>query len=264
MIRLYSSKSLTADHKILDDPASDDDEPALNDPDANEGNDASDEDDAEVAGSRVDEDDADGDDQEDQEGDDEVADDSVETPSEDGQLSQEDHRTPRNPGRKTSLSPPEESPVSYGRTPQTLKRSQRNRYFVEPESPKFARCVFCRRTGHAVADCPKKESRCFLCDADHELLKCPLADVCFNCFRLGHQRKECHEYTSSRLCVYCNLRTHSTMECVELWRRYNVKKRKTRHNREAEVVKFCYNCGERGHFGDSCSRYTVANSSAFS
>ncbi|KAJ1554895.1 hypothetical protein HK405_003777 [Cladochytrium tenue] len=34
-----------------------------------------------------------------------------------------------------------------------------------------------------------QETRCFLCDEDHEVLRCPLADVCFACYRLGHQRR---------------------------------------------------------------------------
>ncbi|TPX70498.1 hypothetical protein CcCBS67573_g06514 [Chytriomyces confervae] len=57
-----------------------------------------------------------------------------------------------------------------------------NRYYAG----EARKCSFCRKTGHLPKDCKEKETECLLCQKDHDPTKCPLSDVCFSCFRMGH------------------------------------------------------------------------------
>ncbi|TPX68027.1 hypothetical protein SpCBS45565_g03403 [Spizellomyces sp. 'palustris'] len=114
-------------------------------------------------------------------------------------------------------------------------------------------CLFCRKTGHTAKSCPEKETACFLCKADHEPLKCPLADVCYRCWRRGHQYKDCDASRDDRDCAFCN-EHHRVMECPGVWRQYIYtalsSSKSVPHERDAHI--FCYECGLEGHFGDDC------------
>ncbi|KAI8849858.1 hypothetical protein BC829DRAFT_177078 [Chytridium lagenaria] len=121
------------------------------------------------------------------------------------------------------------------------------RYFFDGQ------CKFCRKTGHVIKDCKERETQCFLCKEDHDSMKCPLAEVCFNCYRLGHQRKDCSQaYSRNRYCDFCRTSMHDTEECGLVWRRYTLSGSVHSSKR---ITMYCFNCGTDGHFGDECGIY---------
>lgn len=118
------------------------------------------------------------------------------------------------------------------------------RYFQE----KKIKCFYCRKVGHIFRECKEKEISCFLCKADHEPTRCPLSLICFQCYKRGHSKAECPEKFNRKYCSKCENNSHATMECEKVWRKY-----KTVNNLTQKVRKYCYLCGESGHFGDDCS-----------
>jgi hypothetical protein len=125
------------------------------------------------------------------------------------------------------------------------------RYFLTEEIV----CRYCRKKGHIFRNCPESAELCHLCRAKHDPLSCPYGDVCFQCYRRGHQKSECPDFINRvpRYCSYCDIRGHSTMDCSRVWRKY-IK----RDSREVKNVKelnvWCYNCGSGDHFGDFCGK----------
>ena len=65
------------------------------------------------------------------------------------------------------------------------------RYFIDASAlkKKSIKCHFCRQEGHVFRDCKAKDIRCLLCRADHEPTRCPLAQICFSCYRRGHTKR---------------------------------------------------------------------------
>ncbi|KAI9090028.1 hypothetical protein DFS34DRAFT_381033 [Phlyctochytrium arcticum] len=96
---------------------------------------------------------------------------------------------------------------------------------------------------------------CYLCRADHDPLRCPLADICYNCWHRGHQSKDCDARRNYHQdCEYCDGR-HSTMECAALWRHYAYSAVSGAARRPTDQLDIsCFECGEHGHFGDDCNR----------
>ncbi|KAJ3212774.1 hypothetical protein HDU82_006406 [Entophlyctis luteolus] len=99
-----------------------------------------------------------------------------------------------------------------------------NRYFEEER-----KCSFCRKPGHSYRQCKEKETECLLCNQDHDPTRCPLSDVCFACFRMGHRKDECPNH----------------------WRKYTVAAPK-KDAAVPELRMFCYACASPLHFGDDC------------
>jgi hypothetical protein len=91
------------------------------------------------------------------------------------------------------------------------------RYFIEDAD---IVCRFCRKTGHIFRNCKEKEISCYLCRSDHDPTRCPLANVCFWCFRRGHEKMDCRSRHISKFCMFCKEPRHSTQECDLLWRDY--------------------------------------------
>ena len=131
-----------------------------------------------------------------------------------------------------------------------LDASTGNRYFVEQRII----CRFCRQEGHILRDCKEKATLCLLCKQDHDPLRCPLSDICFNCYTRGHVRQSCRSKARNRFCEYCNVYTHITLECTLVWRQYRFRTKK-----KALPVQtvYCYKCGKQGHFGDDCGNKTL-------
>ncbi|GJQ11156.1 hypothetical protein GpartN1_g2947.t1 [Galdieria partita] len=122
-------------------------------------------------------------------------------------------------------------------------------------------CSNCGLVGHLSVFCPEDVlgRRCFLCGGEGHLARnCP-EELCHNCLRPGHKRKDCtlprrdwrreekHAYpqyediknVKKLKCYFCGKAGH--LDC------------------SFEKLKFCkivscYNCGERGHSGGSCRR----------
>ena len=114
-------------------------------------------------------------------------------------------------------------------------------------------CNYCRRPGHRFRECEEKLSFCNICEQDHDPSTCSLADVCFTCFKRGHGKKDCLE-KKSKYCLECQAHGHSTMECENAWRRYEI----VEHSpTPTEFIVSCYNCGQSTHFGDCCPNLQV-------
>ncbi|KAI8908380.1 hypothetical protein EDD86DRAFT_207456 [Gorgonomyces haynaldii] len=121
-----------------------------------------------------------------------------------------------------------------------------NRYF----NPETIVCRFCRNPGHKFKDCPQKKTLCHLCGADHDPIRCPLADICWHCCQRGHTKSQCPDKSSRRHCQYCSKSTHSTLDCHLVWRSY-----KKRHASKRKIQTYCYNCAGESHFGDECPQH---------
>ncbi|KAJ3254573.1 hypothetical protein HDU77_004059 [Chytriomyces hyalinus] len=150
-----------------------------------------------------------------------------------------------------------------------------NRYYAG----EARKCSFCRKTGHLPKDCKEKETECLLCQKDHDPTKCPLSDVCFSCFRMGHV-KDVSVFTSleteadaliclqlcpnrsfnKKYCDVCRSTLHSIHNCPNLWRTYKLKPSTKRKHGDAapELIYACYNCASSSHFGDQCPHKSSA------
>ncbi|KAJ2453136.1 hypothetical protein EV183_002476, partial [Coemansia sp. RSA 2336] len=129
----------------------------------------------------------------------------------------------------------------------------RNRYFMEE---KEITCHKCNRQGHKGKDCTV--TICMTCGQEgHLAVNCKESGVvCHRCNMRGHLLKDC---PSSRrevmrnggTCSRCNSQRHHTDECPQIWRKYvYTAPPPLKYN---EVVPWCYNCAQKGHFGDDCS-----------
>lgn len=123
------------------------------------------------------------------------------------------------------------------------------------------------------------------CKKDHDPIRCPLGNVCFWCFNLGHNKADCKKLHESKFCHLCKASSHSTQDCQKVWRDYLMEKdppvtlitRKSNYSRpipttsnnkpfDSRLYKYhscepntklyvsCYYCGDSGHFGDFCNR----------
>lgn len=144
------------------------------------------------------------------------------------------------------------------------------RYFgvADPEASEPI-CSNCHQRGHKRAHCPVVV--CHLCGAvgDHYEAQCPVSMVCTNCGEKGHYRNQCPKRRRFNYCTYCRSRAHATERCPNIWRSYimHSKKLPAKQKYPANLI-YCYNCGEKGHFGDDCpyprvSRTPNINGSAF-
>ncbi|KAJ3240135.1 hypothetical protein HDU81_004555 [Chytriomyces hyalinus] len=132
-----------------------------------------------------------------------------------------------------------------------------NRYYAG----EARKCSFCRKTGHLPKDCKEKETECLLCQKDHDPTKCPLSDVCFSCFRMGHVKDLCPNRTfNKKYCDVCRSTLHSIHNCPNLWRTYKLKPSTKRKYGDAtpELIYACYNCASSSHFGDQCPHKSSA------
>lgn len=145
------------------------------------------------------------------------------------------------------------------------------RYFgvVDPDVSQPV-CSNCHRRGHRRAQC--KVVVCHACGKvdDHYESQCPNSIVCSNCGEKGHFRNNCPEKRNQTFCVECDSRDHTTERCPTIWRSYVLKKKSKNAKTAYPTNKiFCYNCADKGHFGDECHLFRVSktpniNGSAFS
>ena len=132
-----------------------------------------------------------------------------------------------------------------GTKPKMTKEERRAKYTQiarDRQSKKWAKtrdatttCYHCRKTGHAVANCPEipKASKriCFKCGStEHGLYQClklksrddtdlPFAS-CFVCNQKGHLAKHCSQntkgmYVNGGCCKNCGSNQHRAVDCPE-------------------------------------------------
>ncbi|KAH3660019.1 hypothetical protein OGAPHI_007224 [Ogataea philodendri] len=130
-------------------------------------------------------------------------------------------------------------------------------------------CSNCHRRGHIRVNC--KVVVCHACGKvdDHYETQCPNSMVCTNCGERGHFRNQCKQRRKFNFCTDCNSKTHSADRCPNIWRSYITLPQNKAHKFKypADLI-YCYNCAERGHYGDECLQQRVSktpniNGSAF-
>lgn len=120
------------------------------------------------------------------------------------------------------------------------------------------KCNNCSQRGHLKRNCP--HVICTYCGSmdDHYSQHCPKAIRCANCNERGHYRSQCPKKWKKVYCTICDSNRHARDRCPSIWRVYMLRNdidqtRKTKSGLSLDMAKvYCYNCGNRGHFGDDC------------
>ncbi|KAL3232912.1 zinc finger protein [Nakaseomyces bracarensis] len=132
------------------------------------------------------------------------------------------------------------------------------------------KCSNCSEKGHMKRDCPHVIcSYCGIMD-DHYSQQCPTTMRCALCNESGHYRMHCPNKWKKLNCTICNSPKHNRDRCPSVWRVYLLKNDDgmSKKNLPMHLI-YCYNCGEKGHYGDECdknrsSRVPNDDGSAFS
>ncbi|EME26843.1 hypothetical protein Gasu2_66740 [Galdieria sulphuraria] len=151
----------------------------------------------------------------------------------------------------------DEASTFFSEEQASLHAESQARYFSESNVV----CSNCGLAGHFSVFCPEEVvgRRCFLCGGEGHLARNCSEELCHNCLRPGHKRKNCtlprrdwrreekHAYPK-----YEDLKNVKKLKCYICG--------KTGHlDCSFEKMKFCksiscYNCGQSGHSGGSCRR----------
>lgn len=133
----------------------------------------------------------------------------------------------------------------------------RSRYFSDPRLDK---CYICNKPGHTSITCSFSKQGCSQCkDPYHAISECPWT-LCTNCKQFGHSELICSSNSTELSCSHCNSSKHDTKSCRVFWREYSDLKQPKISGR---LPKWCYQCGEMNHFGDSCDFGFVAHTTSF-
>ncbi|EJS44430.1 air2p [Saccharomyces arboricola H-6] len=118
------------------------------------------------------------------------------------------------------------------------------------------KCVNCFERGHLKKHCP--HILCSYCGTadDHYSKHCPKAIKCSKCGEVGHYGSQCPHKWNKIQCTLCKSEKHLKERCPSIWRAYILVD--DSKMAKSKVLPFhtiyCYNCGEKGHFGDDCKK----------
>lgn len=127
-------------------------------------------------------------------------------------------------------------------------------------------CDNCHKRGHVRSKC--KAVICHKCgvEGDHYESQCPTTVVCARCGERGHIAGACKsKHRKKQYCQACDSFNHGEENCPSIWRSYLTQS----VLRRQLPASYCYNCGEKNHYGDECmaprtSRIPNGSGSAFS
>ncbi|KAI8647070.1 hypothetical protein BD408DRAFT_479485 [Parasitella parasitica] len=138
---------------------------------------------------------------------------------------------------------------------QIYRRQCKKRFLEKPVRV----CFSCNQPGHERIDC----RLCSDCGGPrHKEGRCVGARYCTRCKYRGHNAIDCENSKTLDNCSHCNATYHHTNMCPGLLHTY-VGERASK----SVPTAWCYNCTERGHYGDECldlPQYKITMPSAFS
>lgn len=114
-------------------------------------------------------------------------------------------------------------------------------------------CANCHKRGHIRAKC--KTVVCHKCGVvgDHYETQCPTTMICSKCGNKGHMAANCTNKNKKRqYCNGCDSFNHTDDTCPSIWRSYLTLP--STDNESVLPVMYCYNCGDKYHYGDECPR----------
>ncbi|KAI8875176.1 hypothetical protein K501DRAFT_338850, partial [Backusella circina FSU 941] len=141
-------------------------------------------------------------------------------------------------------------------------RKRRPRTFSVLEEHKMQTiCKNCSLPDHEPKDC--QLVRCPHCGGPkHSTFSCTGTDFCKRCKMRGHHAPECMNQQNRNSCSLCGRSNHVKESCPNILQSYDGET-----NSSTNHTPYCYNCSDRGHYGDECPNLPqrlVELSSAFS
>lgn len=125
---------------------------------------------------------------------------------------------------------------------------------VDPYTP--VRCLVCAQHGHMAEAC--NSLTCNVCGSfnHHTTQNCPSMTKCSRCREIGHDKSRCpyklkNMAPNEIVCDLCQQNGHIEDQCELVWRTSG---RPWESDLSKTNVRLsCYECGRRGHLGNTCS-----------
>ncbi|SMN19913.1 similar to Kazachstania africana KAFR_0L01140 hypothetical protein [Maudiozyma saulgeensis] len=119
-------------------------------------------------------------------------------------------------------------------------------------SKKHFKCKICQNNEHRTKNCPRTLcEHCGQMKAHHSNITSN--SLCSN-ITVSTKKQEA-DIDESAFCVACESNGHAVDRCPSIWREYIRKQERSEKLTKPTIpmhTLFCYNCGEKGHYGDDC------------